>query len=68
MADTRHLLRDLPAVDRLLLHKRTQALFAHSSREYVVHHCRRVLDEIRADIRAGRSALSPVSTSRCTTG
>jgi L-seryl-tRNA(Ser) seleniumtransferase len=48
------LLRELPAVDRLLTHHRTQPLLARFNREYVVQHCREILDEVRRSIKEGR--------------
>jgi L-seryl-tRNA(Ser) seleniumtransferase len=47
-------LRELPAVDRLLAHARTQPLLARFSRKYVLHHCRQLLDELRREIRQGQ--------------
>ena len=51
MPDTRDLLRDLPSVDRLLNHGRSESLLARFSREYVTKLCREVLDELRREIR-----------------
>src|SRR4051794_35938111 len=48
-------LRDLPAVDRLLAHPKTQPLLAEFNREYVVHHCREILNELRSAIRLGQT-------------
>ena len=42
------LLRELPAVDRLLAHPRTRSLLTRFNREYVVQHCRQILDELRS--------------------
>jgi L-seryl-tRNA(Ser) seleniumtransferase len=47
-------LRELPAVDRLLAHSRTQALLARFSRTYVLQLCREILDELRREIRQGQ--------------
>jgi len=47
----RNLLRELPAVDRLLKHPQCEALLARYNREYVIHNCRQVLDELRVQIR-----------------
>jgi L-seryl-tRNA(Ser) seleniumtransferase len=55
MGEPRHLLRELPAVDRLLAHSRTQSLPARFNRHYVVRHCREILDELRSAIRRGRA-------------
>jgi L-seryl-tRNA(Ser) seleniumtransferase len=49
------LLRELPSVDRLLGHSRTEALLARFSRRYVTRHCRDVLDQLRTEIRQGGS-------------
>jgi L-seryl-tRNA(Ser) seleniumtransferase len=46
-------LRDLPSVDRLLGHSRTEELLARFSRQYVTRHCRDILDELRTQIRQG---------------
>jgi L-seryl-tRNA(Ser) seleniumtransferase len=46
-------LRELPAVDRLLAHARTQALLARFSRTYVLRRCREILDELRREIKKG---------------
>ena len=46
-------LRELPAVDRLLAHSRTQALLARFSRTYILQLCREILDELRREIRQG---------------
>jgi L-seryl-tRNA(Ser) seleniumtransferase len=46
-------LRELPAVDRLLAHARTQALLARFSRTYVLRRCREILDELRHEIKKG---------------
>jgi L-seryl-tRNA(Ser) seleniumtransferase len=51
----RELLRELPSVDRLLGHSRTEALLARYSRPYVTRQCRDILDELRAQIRRGDS-------------
>src|SRR2546421_10574029 len=48
-------LRDLPAVDRLLAHVRTQSLLTRFNREYVLQHIREMLDELRTAIRQGDS-------------
>src|SRR5258707_15454520 len=48
-------LRDLPAVDRLLAHPKTQSLLTRFNREYVLQHCRDIVDELRTAIRHGDS-------------
>jgi L-seryl-tRNA(Ser) seleniumtransferase len=56
MADpTASLLRDLPSVDRLLKHERCEALLGRYHRDYVIEHCRAVLEQFRAEIRRGRT-------------
>jgi L-seryl-tRNA(Ser) seleniumtransferase len=63
MADqAANLLRELPSIDRLLKHVRCESLLARYNREYVIEHCRAVLDEIRSEIRqGGRADLSEES-------
>ena len=57
MADqAANLLRELPSIDRLLKHVRCESLLTRYNREYVIEHCRGVLDEIRAEIRQGGRA------------
>jgi L-seryl-tRNA(Ser) seleniumtransferase len=53
MGEPQDLLRELPAVDRLLAHSQTQSLLARFKRDYVVRHCREILDELRSAIRHG---------------
>jgi L-seryl-tRNA(Ser) seleniumtransferase len=55
MGEPRDLLRELPAVDRLLAHPKTRLLLVRFNREYVLQHCREVLDELRDAIRQGGS-------------
>jgi L-seryl-tRNA(Ser) seleniumtransferase len=52
------LLRELPAIDRLLAHPRAATLLTRFSRDYVVRTCRAVLDEFRSAVRAGRVLTS----------
>ena len=49
----RNLLRELPAVDRLLNHPQCEGLLARYRRDYVIQKSRQVLDELRAQIRRG---------------
>jgi L-seryl-tRNA(Ser) seleniumtransferase len=49
------LLRELPALDRLIAQPRAQDLARKFSREYIVGHCREILDELRQAIRQGRT-------------
>ncbi|MEK7210882.1 MAG: L-seryl-tRNA(Sec) selenium transferase, partial [Candidatus Binatota bacterium] len=51
----KELLRELPSVDRLLKHPRSEALFARFSRDYVTQKCREVLDELRRSIQQGKA-------------
>jgi L-seryl-tRNA(Ser) seleniumtransferase len=46
-------LRELPSVDRLLHSSKSADLLARFGRAYVAHHCREVLDDLRARIRRG---------------
>jgi L-seryl-tRNA(Ser) seleniumtransferase len=52
MADqAANLLRELPSIDQLLKHARSEALLARYNRHYVAGHCRAALDELRTAIR-----------------
>ena len=55
MSEAKDLLRELPSVDRLLSHTRSESLLARFSREYVTRQCREMLDELRGAIRKGSS-------------
>ena len=58
MADpTATLLRELPSIDRLLNHARCAALLTRYNRDYVTQKCRAALDQLRANIRQGKSQL-----------
>ncbi|MBI2360772.1 MAG: L-seryl-tRNA(Sec) selenium transferase [Deltaproteobacteria bacterium] len=52
----KNLLRELPSVDRLLKHPRSESLLARFNRDYVTQTCREVLDQLRQSIRL-RTAL-----------
>jgi L-seryl-tRNA(Ser) seleniumtransferase len=54
MNEAKALLRDLPSIDRLLSDRECAPLLHRFNRAYVTQHCRRVLDELRASIRAGQ--------------
>lgn len=54
MPQPQDLLRELPSVDRLLSHQRSEPLFARFNRAYLTRECREVLEELRSDIRGGR--------------
>ena len=58
MGEPRDLLRELPAVDRLLTHARMRPLLARFNREYIVGHCRAILEEFRIAIQQGCSIES----------
>jgi len=47
-------LRELPAVSRLLAHPATARLLVRFNRDFVVRACRELLDELRAELRSGR--------------
>src|SRR5262245_41805372 len=53
MGEPRDLLRDLPAVDRVLAHPKARALLERFNRQYVLEHCRCVLEELRRAIKLG---------------
>ena len=55
-------LRELPSIDLLLRDPGCEALLARYNRDYIMEHCRAVLDELRAEIRQGRRAAIDVST------
>jgi L-seryl-tRNA(Ser) seleniumtransferase len=46
-------LRELPSVDRVLSHAKSELLLARFSRDYVREQCREVLDDLRISIRSG---------------
>jgi L-seryl-tRNA(Ser) seleniumtransferase len=48
-------LREIPSIDHLLKHCRCEELLARYNREYVTEQCRAVIEQIRADIRQGKS-------------
>lgn len=51
----KNLLRELPSVDRLLKHPKSESLLARFNREYVTEKCREVLDELRQTLRQGKA-------------
>ena len=55
MDPAQNLLRDLPSVDRLLNHPKSNPLLTRFSRDYVTRQCRDILDELRSAIRQGKS-------------
>jgi L-seryl-tRNA(Ser) seleniumtransferase len=56
METGKNLLREIPSVDRLLNHPKSNLLLARFSRDYVAQQCRDILDEIRATVRQGQIA------------
>jgi L-seryl-tRNA(Ser) seleniumtransferase len=48
-------LREIPSIDHLLKHCRCQELLARYNREYVTEQCRAVIEQLRNDIRQGKS-------------
>jgi len=58
MSQSQDLLRELPSVDRLLHHARSESLLARFNRGYVTEECRTILEELRSEIRQGR----PIAT------
>jgi L-seryl-tRNA(Ser) seleniumtransferase len=59
MADqAKNLLRELPSVDRLLSHPKSNSLLARFNRDYVIRQCRATLDELRVHIREGKSVAA----------
>jgi L-seryl-tRNA(Ser) seleniumtransferase len=51
----RNLFRELPSIDRLLNHSRSEALLSGYNRQYVTDKCREILDELRTDMKQGKS-------------
>ena len=52
---TKELLRELPSVDRLLNHPKSQPLLARFSRDFVTQKCRETLEELRRAIQNGKA-------------
>ncbi|HSE87698.1 MAG TPA: L-seryl-tRNA(Sec) selenium transferase [Candidatus Binatia bacterium] len=50
-----NLLREIPSVDRLLKHRRCEALLTRYNHDYVTQKCREVLERLRAEIRQDTS-------------
>lgn len=50
----RNLFREIPSIDRLLNHSRSELLLARYNRAYVTGKCREVLDELRAELKQGK--------------
>jgi L-seryl-tRNA(Ser) seleniumtransferase len=51
----RNLFRELPSIDRLLNHSRSEALLARYNHDYVTAKFREILDELRAELKQGKS-------------
>ncbi len=56
MESGKNLLRELPSIDRLLNHPKSNDLLARFSRDYVARQCRAILDDIRAAVKRGKIA------------
>ncbi|MGH7765902.1 MAG: L-seryl-tRNA(Sec) selenium transferase, partial [Candidatus Binatia bacterium] len=56
METATNLLREIPSIDRLLNHPKSNLLLTRFSRDYVAQQCRGILDEIRATVRQGKIA------------
>jgi L-seryl-tRNA(Ser) seleniumtransferase len=54
----KNLLRELPSIDRLLNHPKSNLLLSRFSRDYVTQQCRAILDDIRATVKQGKIASS----------
>jgi len=55
MEQAKNLLRELPSVDRLLKHPKSESLLARFNRDYVTQKCREALDELRDAIRQSKT-------------
>ncbi len=53
-----NLLREIPSVDRLLNHPKSEPLLARLNREYVTQQCREILDELRSALRQGKDVAT----------
>ena len=51
----KNLLRELPSVDRLLKHPKSEPLLTRFNRDYVTHKCREALEKLRQAIREGKA-------------
>jgi len=54
MEQAKNLLREIPSVDRLLKHPRSERLLERYNREYITRKCREAVDEIRKALRQGK--------------
>jgi len=55
MEQVKNLLREIPSVDRLLKHPRSERLLERYKREYITRKCREAVDEIRKALRQGKT-------------
>jgi L-seryl-tRNA(Ser) seleniumtransferase len=55
MEQAKNLLREIPSVDRLLKHPKSELLLGRFNRDYVTQKCREVLDNLRDAIRQGKT-------------
>ncbi len=55
MEQAKNLLREIPSVDRLLKHPRSERLLERYNREYITRKCREAVDEIRKALRQGNT-------------
>jgi len=55
MNEGKNLLRELPSVDRLLKHPKSDLLLERYNRDYVTQKCREALNDLRCVIQKGRS-------------
>ncbi len=55
MMQAKNLLREIPSVDRLLKHPRSEHLLERYNREYITRKCREAVDEIRKALRQGKT-------------
>jgi len=59
MEKAKDLLRELPSVDRLLQHPKSESLLKRFDRDYITQKCRAALAELRQAIRQGRAIPAP---------
>jgi L-seryl-tRNA(Ser) seleniumtransferase len=57
----RNVFRDLPSVDRLLKHSRSEILLTRYNRDYVTQKCREIIDDLRADLRDGKDHVDELN-------
>ena len=55
MEQAKNLLREIPSVDRLLKHPRSERLLERYNREYITRKCREAVEEIRKTLRQGNT-------------